>query len=283
MCALFSSCLCISISSSVHVSLSNSMHSSISNFVCICLLVPHSPSKSPSPGHHSQSSRLGSSSSGSDSGSGSASCSSSSESSESGSNDEGDAGSPAGSRAPSEGSGSSSSEHSCSTSLKVVSEVVLVQENDENAAADKEDEDPLDDEEAQSQGTVSLLNISSSDNEEAHKATVHEKACKSDVQFAAWQGEQICQGNKAIAWCDKQVHDYVDTGRTSKAPDKIGPLLTYMEECRVFKPLDTIANPMGLCIFYWMDLKKSNVTTGLKSVASTHKIHHLLVLAKELK
>ena len=114
-----------------------------------------------------------------------------------------------------------------------------------------------------SQGTVSLLDISKSDNEEACKAAVHKKVHKSNVQFAAWQDEQIRQGNKAIAQCDKQVHDYVDTGRPSKAPDKIGPLLTYMEECGVFKPLDTIANPFWASADFigWIQ-KKSNVITG---------------------
>ena len=42
------------------------------------------------------------------------------------------------------------------------------------------------DEEALSQGTVSLLNISNSDNKEVHKAAACEKVCKSDVQFTAW-------------------------------------------------------------------------------------------------
>ena len=74
----------------------------------------------------------------------------------------------------------------------------------------------------------------------------------------------------------------MDSGRPSKAPDKIGPSLTYMEECGVFKSLDTIVNPLGLCRFYRMDPKKSNVITGLKSMASIHKIKHLLELAKEL-
>ena len=105
-----------------------------------------------------------------------------------------------------------------------------MQEDDENTAADEEDKGPSDDEEAQSQGTVSLFDISNSDNEEAHKAAAHKKVHKSDVRFAAWQDEQIHQGNQAIAWHNKQVHDYADTSRTSKAPDKIGPLLTYMEE-----------------------------------------------------
>ena len=50
----------------------------------------------------------------------------------------------------------------------------------------------------------------------------------------------------------------------------------------MFKPLDTIANPLGLCRFYRTDLKKSNVITGPKSVASICKIQCLLELAKEL-
>ena len=56
-----------------------------------------------------------------------------------------------------------------------------------------------------------------------------------------------------------------------------------MEEHGVFKPLDTIVNPLGLRRFYWTDPQKSNVITGLKSAGITHKIRHLLQLAKELK
>ena len=61
-----------------------------------------------------------------------------------------------------------------------------MQEDDEDAADDEEDESDLDDEEALSQGTVSLLDISNSNNEETCKATAHEKVCKSNVQFTAW-------------------------------------------------------------------------------------------------
>ena len=68
---------------------------------------------------------------------------------------------------PSEGSGSSSLECSHSASVKVVSEVVLVHEDDENAAADEEDEGPSDYKEVPSEGTVLLLVISNFDNEEA--------------------------------------------------------------------------------------------------------------------
>ena len=55
-----------------------------------------------------------------------------------------------------------------------------------------------------------------------------------------------------------------------------------MEELGVFKPLDTIANPLGLCRFYRTDPQKSNVITCPMSAASTHRIKRLLELAKEL-
>ena len=188
------------------------------------------------------------------------------------------AGSPAGSQAgspvPSEGSGSSGSEHSWSTSP----EVVLVP-GDEDTAAGGEDADHSEDEEALSQGTVSLLDISKSDNE---KAAACEMVHKSNVQYGIWQDEQIHQGNEGIAQCDKQVNDYANSGQPSKALDKIGPPLSYMEECKVFKPLDSIANPKGLCRFYQTDPEKSNGITGLKSAASTYSIKHVLDLAKEL-
>ena len=89
-----------------------------------------------------------------------------------------------------------------------------------------------------------------SDSEDAHKAITHEAACKSDVQYGNWQDEQICQGKEGIAQHDKGVNDYANGRKPCKAPDKIGPPIAYMEEHRVFKPLDTIANPLGLCQFY---------------------------------
>ena len=52
---------------------------------------------------------------------------------------------------------------------------------------------------------LSLLDISNSDNEEACKAAACEKACQSDVLYAAWQGKQIRQGNDDIAKHDKKV------------------------------------------------------------------------------
>ena len=123
----------------------------------------------------------------------------------------------------------------------------------EDTAVGEEDAGHSEDEEALLQGMVSLLDISASDNEEAHKATAHVTAHKSNVQYGIWQDEQICQGNEGIAWHNKQINDYADSGRSSKAPDKIGLPLSYMEECGAFKPLDTIANPLGHCRFYQID------------------------------
>ena len=129
---------------------------------------------------------------------------------------------------------------------------------------------------------MSLLDISTSDNEDACKATVHEAACKSNIQYGNWWDEQIHQGKEGITQCDKGVNDYANGGKPCKAPDKIGPPVAYMEECGVFKPLDTIANPLGLCQFYCTDPLHSNVITGPKSAASTRKIKHLLEKAKDL-
>ena len=61
---------------------------------------------------------------------------------------------------------------------------------------------------------------------------------------------------------------------------RLGPPLTYMEERGVFKPLETIDNPMGLCRFYRTSSKKSNVLNGPKSTDSAHKIHDMIKLAK---
>ena len=96
---------------------------------------------------------------------------------------------------PSEGSGSSGSGHSHSASP----DVVLLQGDDEDTTAGgEEDAGHLEDRDALSQGTVSLLNISTSDNEDTHKATVQEAACMSDVQYGNWWDEKIHQGSKAL-------------------------------------------------------------------------------------
>ena len=118
------------------------------------------------------------------------------------------AGSCTGSQVPSEGSSSSASEHSQPASP----EVVLVQGDDEDTAAGGEDAGHSEDEEALLQDMVSLLDISTSDNEEACKAAACETMHKSDIQYGAWWDEQIHQGNEDIAQHDKQVNDHADGG-----------------------------------------------------------------------
>ena len=146
----------------------------------------------------------------------------------------------------------------------------------------EEDAGHSEDEEALSQGTVSLLDISTSNNEDAHKATVHKAACKSNIQYGNWWDEQIHQAKEGIAQCDKGVKDYANGGKPWKAPDKIGPPVPYMEEHGVFKPLDTIVNPLGLCHFCCTEPPYSNIITGPKSAASAHRIKCLLEKVKDL-
>ena len=148
-------------------------------------------------------------------------------------------GSPEKSQAPRDSS-SGGSEWSHSTSPAVV----LLGEGEEAPADAEEEEDGSDNEEMLLPGTVSLLDSSNLDKEETHKAAVCKKAHKSDVRYAAWWDEQICQGNDDIAMCDKRVYDHTNIGKYCKAPDKIGPLLTYIEERWVFKLVEAINNPL---------------------------------------
>ena len=91
---------------------------------------------------------------------------------------------------PSEGSGSHGSGHSHSASP----EIVLLQGNDDDTTVGgEEDASHSDDKETLSQGTVSLLDISTSDNEDACKAIMCEAAHKSNIQYGNWWDEQICQ------------------------------------------------------------------------------------------
>ena len=95
---------------------------------------------------------------------------------------------------------------------------------------------------------MSLLHISTSDNEDACKAIAHEAVHKSDGQYGNWRDEQIHLGKEGITQCNKGVNDYADCGKPCKAPDKISPPVAYMEECGVFKTLDAIVNPLGLLL-----------------------------------
>ena len=80
-------------------------------------------------------------------------------------------------------SGSQGSTHSCSASLEIVS----VHNDDEDTTAHSEEDVPHSDDEANlSQGTLSLPDISASNDEDARKAIVRETTQKSDVQYSNW-------------------------------------------------------------------------------------------------
>ena len=132
--------------------------------------------------------------------------SSSSGSSQSGSHAGSHVESHAGSQVPSEGSGSCGSGHSHSTSP----EVVLLQGNNEDTAmGGEEDAGHLEDEETLSQGTVSLLDISTSDNEDARKATARMRRCTRATSSMVTGGmNKSARGRKALTQHDKGVNDY---------------------------------------------------------------------------
>ena len=102
-----------------------------------------------------------------------------------------------------------------------------------------------------SQGTVSLLDISVSDDEDTRKCKAHEVARKNDTDFAAWKDKVIMwQDDMGLQERDNVVNDYADGKRKPKNPDFFGPPVSYMEERGVFKPLPSTMNPLGLCHFY---------------------------------
>ena len=104
-----------------------------------------------------------------------------------------------------------------------------------------------DDNSSDEEKTLSPLDISNSDTEEIRMAAACRKVRQYDALFATWQDLQICQGNYEIGWRDQRVCDHPLAGKCCEAPDQVGPSLSYMEECGVFKPTDSINNPMGLC------------------------------------
>ena len=155
-------------------------------------------------------------------------------------------------------------------------------DEEDTATGGEEDTGHLDDEETLSQGTVSSLDISTSDNEDACKAITHEAAHKSDIQYGNWWDEQINQGKEGIASVIRGLMIMLMVENLARLQIKLVPPVPYMEEHGVFKPLDTIANPLGLCRFYHTNPLHSNIITGLKSAAGTHKIKCLLEKVKDL-
>ena len=129
---------------------------------------------------------------------------------------------------------------------------------------------------------ISQSGFSKSDTKEVCVGAVREKACRSDVLYAAWLDDQIHKGNDAVKRHDLSVHDHPIFGKRCEAPDYVGPPISYMEERRVFKPAESINNPRGLCRFYHTGPGKDNVLVGPKSAASARRIHLLIEMAKGL-
>ena len=132
-----------------------------------------------------------------------------------------------------------------------------------------------------SQGSMSLPDIFAADDEDSckHKACKH--ARKSDTDFTAWRDKLIYEGAAGIQKQNSMVNDYADTGkRRPKNPDTIGPPLSYMKEHRVFQPLPSMMNPLGLCCFYPMDPSSLSTLLLPKPPTTNEHLKHLLVLTK---
>ena len=56
-----------------------------------------------------------------------------------------------------------------------------------------------------SQGSMSLLDISTADDEDTHKCKARKLARKNDTDFAAWRDKLICDGVAGIQEWDKTV------------------------------------------------------------------------------
>ena len=74
-----------------------------------------------------------------------------------------------------------------------------------------------------SQGSIPLLDISASDDDETRKRKAREYARRSDTAYAAWKEKQTSDGVKGIEERDQMVNDYMDRKRRPKNPDPLGP------------------------------------------------------------
>ena len=94
---------------------------------------------------------------------------------------------------------------------------------------------------------ISLSCFSESDTVEVRMAAVCKKACQSDVLYATWLDDQIHTGHDEVKQRDLMVHDHPIPGKHCEVPDVIGPPISYMEKLRMFKPVEFVPNPKGLC------------------------------------
>ena len=129
---------------------------------------------------------------------------------------------------------------------------------------------------------ISLSCFSESDTVEVCMAAVHKKARQSDVLYATWLDDQIHMGHDEVKWRDSTVHDHPIPGKHCEVPDIVGPPISYMEKLRMFKPVEFVHNPKGLCRFYHTSPGKSNVLVGPRSAESARRLHCLLQIAQVL-
>ena len=129
-----------------------------------------------------------------------------------------------------------------------------------------------------SQGSIPLLDISASDDDETRKRKARDYARRSDTAYAAWKEKQTSDGVKGIEERDQMVNDYTDGKRRPKNPDPLGPPVSYMEDRGVFQPLTSPTNTFGLCRFYRAD---PNVPLPLSPVspATAEHVKRLVLLA----
>ena len=132
-----------------------------------------------------------------------------------------------------------------------------------------------------SQGSMSLLDISATDDEDTRKCKAREIAHKSDTDFTGWKDKLIHVGVMGLQERDSTVNDYADGGkRRPKNPDPLGPPISYMKEWGLFQPLPSTTNPMGLCHFYPVDSASVSTLAPLKPLAMAEHLKGLLLLAK---
>ena len=128
---------------------------------------------------------------------------------------------------------------------------------------------------------MTLLDISTTDNEDTRKHKARELARKSDTDFMAWKDKLIQEGMGGIQEWDNMVNDYADGGkRRPKNPDDLGPPVSYMKECGVFQPLPSTMKPLGLCCFHPTDPVSVSMLAPPKSPAMTEHLKGLLLLMK---
>ena len=113
---------------------------------------------------------------------------------------------------------------------------------------------------------MSLLDISTTDNEDTHKCKACELARKSDTDFMAWKEKLISEGVKGIQEWDSMVNDYADSGkRRPKNPDTLRPPHSLHEGTwGIPAPALHDMNPLGLCHFYPMDPASVSTLAPLK-------------------